>query len=96
MAMIYSSLNRLFLTTPPLALAGHPNGRSHISHGLIWREQIKLNVAPDLFGERTIPLIAVGDLRASAMKAQPAPLWLRGCYTGRLQKNHERAPQRPR
>jgi hypothetical protein len=32
---------------------------------------------------------------ASAMKAQPASLWLRGRYAGRLQKDQERAPQRP-
>src|SRR5215469_7744847 len=40
MAMICSSLNRLFLTTPPLALAGHRKWRSHISNGLISGEQV--------------------------------------------------------
>src|ERR1019366_6846506 len=40
MAMICSSLNRLFLTTPPLALAGHRKWRSHISAGLVFGEQV--------------------------------------------------------
>ena len=38
--MICSSLNRLFLTTPPLALAGHRKSRSHIFNGLISGEQV--------------------------------------------------------
>ena len=38
--MICSSLNRLFLTTPPLALAGHRKWRSHISAGLVFGEQV--------------------------------------------------------
>src|ERR1039458_10177128 len=42
MAMICSSLNRLFLTTPPLALAGHRKWRSHISAGLVFGEQVML------------------------------------------------------
>jgi hypothetical protein len=41
MAMICSSLNRLFLTTPPLALAGHRKWRSHISAGLVFGGQVK-------------------------------------------------------
>jgi len=40
MAMICSSLNRLFLTTPPPALAGHRKWRSHISTGLIFGGQV--------------------------------------------------------
>jgi hypothetical protein len=43
MAMIWSSLNRLFLTTPPLALAGHRKWRSHISAGLFFGGQVTLN-----------------------------------------------------
>jgi hypothetical protein len=42
MAMICSSLNRLFLTTPPLALAGHRKWRSHISAGLVFGGQVTL------------------------------------------------------
>jgi hypothetical protein len=42
--MICSSLNRLFLTTPPLALAGHRKWRSHISAGLVFGGQV--NAAP--------------------------------------------------
>jgi restriction system protein len=38
--MICSSLNRLFLTTPPLALAGHRKWRSHISAGLVFGGQV--------------------------------------------------------
>ena len=38
--MICSSLNRLFLTTPPPALAGHRKWRSHISTGLIFGGQV--------------------------------------------------------
>src|ERR1035441_6139285 len=41
MAMICSSLNRLFLTTPPPALAGHRKWRSHIPTGLIFGGQVK-------------------------------------------------------
>src|SRR5664279_2524639 len=37
MAMIWSSLNRLFLTTPPLALAGHPKWeKSHFQWTIFW------------------------------------------------------------
>src|SRR5450759_5206405 len=46
MAMICSSLNRLFLTTPPLALAGHRKWRSHISAGLVFGGQVSLFVRP--------------------------------------------------
>ena len=38
--MICSSLNRLFLTTPPLALAGYRKWRSHIFNGLISGGQV--------------------------------------------------------
>ena len=38
--MICSSLNRLFRTTPPSALAGHHKRRSHIFNGLISGGQI--------------------------------------------------------
>ncbi|MBI1747143.1 MAG: RHS repeat protein, partial [Acidobacteria bacterium] len=38
--MICSSLNRLFRTSPPRPLAGHPTGRSHISAGLISGGQV--------------------------------------------------------
>ena len=38
--MICSSLNRLFLTTPPRTLAGHRKWRSHISAGLIFGVQV--------------------------------------------------------
>ena len=34
-------LNRLFLTTPPPALAGHRKWRSHISTGLIFGGQVR-------------------------------------------------------
>ena len=40
MAIICSSLNRLFLTTPPPALAGHRKWRSHIPTGLIFGGQV--------------------------------------------------------
>src|ERR1019366_6756232 len=40
MAMICSSLNRLFLTTPPLALAGHRKRRSHNFAGLVFGGQV--------------------------------------------------------
>jgi hypothetical protein len=39
--MICSLLNRLFLTTPPLALVGHRKCKSHISAGLVFGGQVK-------------------------------------------------------
>src|ERR1017187_8198797 len=46
MAMICSSLNRLFLTTPPPALAGHRKWRSHIPTGLIFGGQVRRRFPP--------------------------------------------------
>src|SRR5215813_8542546 len=50
MVMICSSLNRLFLTTPPLALAGHAKWRSHTFQWTISWGQVSTASQPPVIG----------------------------------------------
>jgi hypothetical protein len=75
--MICSSLNRLFLTTPPLALAGHRKWRSHISAGLVFGGQ----VTGELPSLGKLPLLAESDNLSSsdldALKAGRKSLYVK-------------------